>query len=1177
MSRDTGANPGKQPKKLRRAVVGAGPLRQLKDLLFEAYTAAGEPTLDQIAAAIRAEDVLLGAPGRDTIRRCISDPDVPAKQADVVAVAVVLAHRAGWDVDHTASRITDLWVMARLAGPPPGKPLHQVTDPFTLEVHRAISVNLVATSPGLPALPVYVEREHDAKLRVIVENAKRGKSQLVMLTGGSSTGKTRACWEAVRHLSSGWRLWHPYDPTHPEAALAGIEQLAPHTVVWLNEAQHYLLTTSDLGERLAAKLRTLLADQDRKPVLILGSLWPEYWNTLISEPEARSHEDPHAQARALLTGRDLTVPSAFSNTDLRALADRADEDPRLGYAADRAENGAITQFLAGAPALLERHRTAPDGARALIEAAMDARRLGHGFALPQAMLQEAAPGYLSDTQWDLLPENWLEQALAYSAKPLHGARGTLTLIRPRPGQPAPAHPHYRLADYLEEHGRLDRHTAPTPDTLWKALLDHAPTSDRLALARSAQARHLYRIAFDLYASATDTGKAKSLRRAADWLDEVGRLDEALPWYEGAAGAGDLQALRSAADCLVRGERLDEALPWYQRAADAGDAEALGRAGGGLLDAGRLDEALTWYERAAHVGNTYGLRSAARQLVEAGHLDEMLSWYECAAHAGDTYALGSAAKLLVEAGRLDEALTWYERAAHVGNTEALRTAAEQLGRAGQLDEALTWYERAAHTGDNQALYWGAELLVQVGRLDEMLSWYERAADAGNTEALRTAGDRLDHAGRLDEALTWYERAAHAGDTEAPRRVGDGLVRAGRLDEALTWYEHAAHAGDTEALRTAAEQLVQAGQLDEALTWYERAADAGNTEALRTAGDRLDHAGRLDEALTWYERAAHAGDTEAPRRVGDGLVRAGRLDEALTWYEHAGDARVLRWGAAMVRTEQLDRALPWYERAAIAGDTDALRLAADRLAEAERLEEALSWYERAAIAGDMQALREAAGWLAGAGRLDEALSWYERAAHAGNTEALRTAAEQLGRAGQLDEALTWYERAAHTGDNQALFLAAEQLACTGRLDEALIWYERAAVAGDNYALFRGAERLEDAGRPDDALSWYERAAVLGGTHALWSAERLAESGQSQKALSCYERAADAGETQALRRAVDCLARSGQLNEARQLERYGWEPDRSIATTWIASPPAPVPSTTQACEIEAEAKRDFRRSTT
>ena len=83
----------------------------------------------------------------------------------------------------------------------------------------------------------------------------------------------------------------------------------------------------------------------------------------------------------------------------------------------------MIQFLAGAPELLARYRNAPPAANALISAAMDARRLGMGVGLPQAFLEAAAPGYLADAEWDTLGEDWLEQALAYTAVPCKGARG----------------------------------------------------------------------------------------------------------------------------------------------------------------------------------------------------------------------------------------------------------------------------------------------------------------------------------------------------------------------------------------------------------------------------------------------------------------------------------------------------------------------------------------------------------------------------------------------------------------------------------------------------------------------------------------------------------------------------------------------------------------------------------
>jgi hypothetical protein len=197
-----------------------------------------------------------------------------------------------------------------------------------------------------------------------------------VLVGGSSTGKTRACWEAIQALPDDWRLWHPIDPTRPEAAADALPAVGPRTVIWLNEAQYYLLTpASDLGERVAAGLRELLRDRERRPVLLLGTIWPEYWATLTTPPAA-GQPDPHAQARALLSGSDIAVSDAFTEPALRAVQAAAKTDPRLAEAVRQAQDRHITQYLAGGPALLERYRNAPAPAKALIEAAMDARRMG---------------------------------------------------------------------------------------------------------------------------------------------------------------------------------------------------------------------------------------------------------------------------------------------------------------------------------------------------------------------------------------------------------------------------------------------------------------------------------------------------------------------------------------------------------------------------------------------------------------------------------------------------------------------------------------------------------------------------------------------------------------------------------------------------------------------------------
>jgi uncharacterized protein YidB (DUF937 family) len=410
-----------------------------------------------------------------------------------------------------------------------GRPLEEVTDPFALEVHQPVQPE--DAPPGLPLLPPYVPREHDEVLGQVVRAAAEGRSGIAALVGESSTGKTRACWEALALLQGQdppWRLWHPIDPTRPDAALRELPGIGPRTVVWLNEAQFYLdPAEAGLGERVAAGLRELLRDPGRAPVLVLATLWPQYWHDLTARPPGRA--DPHAQARELLSGHDIAVPAAFTAAQLQRLGETG--DTRLAQAAEGAQDGQVIQFLAGAPVLLTRYRHAPPAAAALIHAAMDARRLGMGPALPQAFLEAAAAGYLTGDQWDALGEDWAGQALAYAAVPCKGVRGPLTLIRPRPARsrPAgtgsraseeqsagnqagiPAGSAYRLADYLDQHGRHQRRDQIPPAGFWTAAADLALPGDQAALGDAAHARGLYRHATQLHKNAAAYGNLDAAR------------------------------------------------------------------------------------------------------------------------------------------------------------------------------------------------------------------------------------------------------------------------------------------------------------------------------------------------------------------------------------------------------------------------------------------------------------------------------------------------------------------------------------------------------------------------------------------------------------------------------------------------------------------------------------------
>ncbi|WP_214105462.1 hypothetical protein [Acrocarpospora catenulata] len=453
-----------------------------------------------------------------------------------------------------------------------GRPLEGMTDPFEqqLEIHRAVQVTTGTAAADLAPLPAYVPRAHDRELEAVVARAVAGRSQVVVLVGGSSTGKTRACWEALHLLRGqprGWRLWHPIDPSRPEAVLAGLPRIEPRTVLWLNEAQFYLADPV-LGERVAAGLRELLRDPSRGPVLVLATLWSADWDTLIT----RTEPDRHAQARELLAGRDIPVPDTFTGPDLIELRRQAGGDPRLAEAAEHATDGQITQYLAGGPMLLGRYRHAPPAAKALVEAAMDARRLGCGPYLPLDLLAGAARGYLSRAQREQAGHDWLRQALSYATTRCNGIPGILIPYTPSVahnwqvspvGQqfqpPGPFGPLFRLADYLDQYGRRRRADLIPPNHFWTAATAHAFPFDWTSLGFAAWHRGLYRHAIQLHKNAAACGDPYAAiglvrhgdklsfgdRRPAQWaamhtsLEDPGAVAELLEALQEASAPGQI--------------------------------------------------------------------------------------------------------------------------------------------------------------------------------------------------------------------------------------------------------------------------------------------------------------------------------------------------------------------------------------------------------------------------------------------------------------------------------------------------------------------------------------------------------------------------------------------------------------------------------------------------------------
>ena len=513
--------------------------------------------------------------------------------------------------------------------PSHGRPARR-WDPVELGVHQVI---------GGGPMPAYIRRPHDELLRAVLDPAVPA-SRLVVVRGGSSTGKTRAAYEAVADRLADWRVDYPLDPAALKERLdAGI---LPRTVLWLGELRQY--ADADGGAAVLGRLADLLEGEGR---LLITTMWPEQWTTYTAAARAGpGASDPVGTAGRLLerlpelTNRDpagidrgrggvIDIPDRFTPAEMTAAARAGDPllEEAAAAAASTGQDGQVTQYLAGVPDLLDRYN-GPGGdpyGQAVITAAMDATRLGHASPLPAALVQDAAVGYLTGPQRTKGIASWRGTALDWAAEELKGAVRALQPVPPPSGTGVVG---YQVADYLDQHGRRTRQDQLGPPSLWDALTAHAAIPGDLdRLGDAAHDRGLYRYAAALWTKAATLGSAAAARdliyllrkvnpgdvpRAAQWA--VGHISFEDPWALG----GLMEELREAgADDAVR--TLLDRDPAAHVSVD--DPSTLAWLLGELREAGDGDAVRTLLDRdpAAHarLDDPRAVAWLLRQLREAG--------------------------------------------------------------------------------------------------------------------------------------------------------------------------------------------------------------------------------------------------------------------------------------------------------------------------------------------------------------------------------------------------------------------------------------------------------------------------------------------------------------------------------------------------------------------------------
>ncbi|MFF1475643.1 tetratricopeptide repeat protein [Streptomyces mirabilis] len=615
----------------------------------------------------------------------------------------------------------------------------------------------------------------------------------ILLVGSAASGKTRCAYEAINTVLGDWRLCMPASAERL-TALVDSEVDLTHTVVWLNETQHFL----GPGRLKAETVRRLLADR-RRPVVLVGTIWPSEYSRLSSPGSLQEGQDLDEDSGEILKLTRRFTLREFSRSEQERAQELASADPRLAEAVAHGQGGAhLTEVLAAAPELVERWEQAADVyGTAVISAGLDARLCGHPEPLPAELLEVLASAYLSGAQRAQASEDWMATALRWACEPVRGAAAPLM-----PDAAEIGHlDGYRVTDILVQHVQKNVDRPVIPENQWTLLIDHAAPNACLAIGSTAHAKGQHRHAERAWRRAFEDGSTSAAALLGLLLFQRGDVVEARACWEHAVEADGLARAAAIGNALFRRGEGDEARSWWQRAVEAGGPPTASAIGHGLFAQGEAEEARAWWTRATEAG---GPPTAA--------------------------AIGYA---LIEQGEAEEARIWWARAVEDGRPTMAAAIGQGLFERGEAEEARAWWTRATEAGGPSVAITIGNGLFERGEAEEARAWWTRATEAGGPETAIAIGDKHFERGDVEEARAWWTRATEAGGPDAAIVIGYGLFEQGQAEETLVWWTRAFEAGGSSAAITIGNALIERGEAAAARVWWARAAAASRSEQTRGA--------------------------------------------------------------------------------------------------------------------------------------------------------------------------------------------------------------------------------------------------------------------------------------------------------------------------------------------------------
>ena len=347
------------------------------------------------------------------------------------------------------------------------RPLRQLDPIRDMGIHPPLKLE------GWSGLPEYVPRSIDADLDAELDNGG-----LLVVEGGSASGKTRTAYEAILRGANrtGERPVIIAKDGQSLRKLIAAGYSLENSIVWLDDLERFI--GSDGVDDGIVKLFSV--SDGGTCIATLRSRAKVYMEAATAGPPGRSLS---SISRTVLAGAKTFRIDRHLNLEEQEVARGRVGDPRI-LAAVSSKGIGFAEHIAAAPATLARWKDGQDGASevgaALVSAAIDLRRAGYFSPIAREWLIAIYGTYLDRRIRGRVDEEQLNFGFAWAIQMVSGASSCLEVV----GNDLFS-PFDYLVDFVQQEGLNDDEERPSrirqlysiPDLVWHELADRISIND----------------------------------------------------------------------------------------------------------------------------------------------------------------------------------------------------------------------------------------------------------------------------------------------------------------------------------------------------------------------------------------------------------------------------------------------------------------------------------------------------------------------------------------------------------------------------------------------------------------------------------------------------------------------------------------------------------------------------